>query len=174
MLVQENIEIRKAQEDDYRGMVDVEASSKSLFESVFTPEVCKQMLVGGITVDDFLNGDERICHYVSVHNNRISGYVSYYLKDNQVLWITNIYVHTDFQGHRIGASLLAFIEELAAQEGLVAVALETQNKMTWAVDFYKKNNYKLLSWKELNIGSFKGTLSSPPDKSTCVFGKSLI
>jgi ribosomal protein S18 acetylase RimI-like enzyme len=145
------MEIRKAMKEDYTGMVDVEKSSVALFKTVFTDDECNQMMIGLITEDDFINGDERIIHYVSLIDDSVSGYVSFYIKDESTLWITNIYAHSDYRGSNIGLSLLAFVEEFAAKEGLAAVSLETQKQMTWAIDFYKKNNYKLVDQDNLSF-----------------------
>jgi hypothetical protein len=63
------------------------------------------------------------------------------------------------------------VEEIARERGAKVVVLETERQADWAVNFYLKNNYKILSEEDLKVFPFDMVLDKPPVPNRYIFGK---
>jgi ribosomal protein S18 acetylase RimI-like enzyme len=165
-----NINIRKPKRDEYNEVTDVINSrierervlfSKEEYEENFPPE----------TIKDLIEGEKRRNYAVATIEDKIIGFVSYYLKENKVLWISDLVVLLEYQKKGVGSKLTDFIEQEAKNMKAEAIALETQKTFDWAVSFYENRGYKTLSSDDLNKKPFVGTLGKEPKDNTHIFGK---
>ena len=79
--------------------------------------------------------------------NFILGYVIFRKKNDEVVWISSLFVDPKFQRQAIGEKLLKSVEEYAVKNNCKLVTLETHRKANWAIDFYKKQNYEIVNDK---------------------------
>jgi N-acetylglutamate synthase-like GNAT family acetyltransferase len=63
---------------------------------------------------------------------------------NEVTLIRHAYVATDFRGKGIGGELIAHLKKLAIRPTLVG----TWAAADWAVRFYEKHGFRLVTWEE--------------------------
>ena len=164
------IVIREPKESEYNQVVEVVNSELNLYKKFFTKEEIEGIGIGDFDITDLKDTKSRN-QLVAVADEKILGFASWYAKPNNVAWISMLEISPDEQKQGIGSKLIAEIEKLAKQQKNKAIALETQRKAFWAVDFYKKNNYKILSEEALLKEPFKDTLPNPPVKNTYIFGK---
>lgn len=78
------------------------------------------------------------------NNDVVIGYLVYTIKNDYCMWISSIYIHPKFQRKNFGKILLDEAEKIATEKGILIVALETHQRATWAINFYKKNGYKII------------------------------
>ena len=114
---------------------------------------------------------EYICIYDD--NDIMLWYSSYYLKNFQTLWISMIYTDTSSQNIWIWTQLIKYIENIAKSKNTLVVALETDKKAYWSVNFYKKNNYKILSDDDMTIYPYDQILTKKQIDWRYIFGKIL-
>jgi GNAT superfamily N-acetyltransferase len=62
----------------------------------------------------------------------------------EVTLIRHAYVRTSHRGHGIGGKLISHLKELATKPTLVG----TWAAATWAIRFYEKYGFRLVSWEE--------------------------
>jgi len=167
-----NIKIRKPKKTEYDQVVKVVNSEENLYTRVFNREELDQIGIGDFNISDLKNNNTRD-HLVAVMEDKIVGFISWYIKSNNIAWISMLEVDINNQHKGIGTKLIKKVEQQAKQLKIKAIALETQEKAEWAINFYKLNGYKILSNSDLSKGLYKGTLSKRPVKSTYIFGKML-
>jgi len=126
-----------------------------------------------ITIDDLLRWENKNGFLIAKDGESIIAFAAFYLKGNNVLWLSEIVVDSNMQKKGVGSTLLSAVENEAIKFGASAIALETQKRFSWAIEFYKKNNYILLTDEDLQKPPFKNLLPGVPVESTYIFGKIL-
>lgn len=91
----------------------------------------------------------------------ITAYAAFRKKNQDVVWISGLYVLPLYQGRGIGLSLLRAIENKAQAWGCKIVALETHEKADWAINFYKRAGYDVINGKITEPG-YAAVLQQPP------------
>lgn len=119
------ISIRKMQIEDVPGVMDIDTSS---FPAPWTKAVYEQEL----QENDF-------AHYFVIVNDQddIIGYVGLWIIFDDAQ-ITNIAVHEDYRGKKIGEKLFAFALSYAFQRGAQKMSLEVRPSNTVAKNMYRK------------------------------------
>jgi len=103
-------------------------------------------------------------------DNVTTGYIIFRIKNKSVIWISSLFVDPIDQKKGVGSLLLKAVEDFAKKSHINVVALETHKGAFWAVNFYKKNDYKLINDK-LSTFPFDSVLDKPPVKNRPLFGK---
>ena len=170
-----SITIRKPKKEEYQRIADILNSSYSLYRSVYAERYLKMIKMGEETIESLWQepGKETRDYRVALKNNKVVGFLSWYIKLNRVAWVSMLYVDRKHHKEGTGELLLDWVEKRARKEGAMAVALEMQKRAHWAEAFYKKHNYLILSKKELSTPPFKNTLLKDPVRYTHIFGKEL-
>ncbi|HEY1096002.1 MAG TPA: GNAT family N-acetyltransferase [Alphaproteobacteria bacterium] len=91
----------------------------------------------------------------------LTGYVMFRKKNNQVVWISGLYVVPIYQRKGIGLLLLDAVEQYARVENCKIVALETHEKAIWAINFYLRATYEVANDKLFEV-AYKDVLDYPP------------
>lgn len=164
--------IRKPKKEEYAQIVKVVNSEKVLYEKVFSKKELDDIGIGSFNISD-LEDDNSRNYLVAVTKGRVVGFVSWYIKSNNVAWISMLEVDIHIQNQGIGSKLIKEVEQQAKQLKARAIALEVQKKAEWAIDFYEFNRYKILDDNDLSRGIYKETLAKKPVKYTHVLGKLL-
>lgn len=170
-----DIIIRKPKEKEYEQVVKVVNSEKSLYGKVFSKKELDEIGIGNFKIND-LKDDGSRNYLVAIIKGKVVGFVSWYIKPNNIIWISMLEVDVNIHNQGIGSKLIKEVEQQARQSKQLkvkAIALEVQKKAKWAVDFYKFNGYKILDGNHLDKGLYKGTLSKKPVKNTYIFGKEI-
>jgi N-acetylglutamate synthase-like GNAT family acetyltransferase len=167
-----DIKIRNSKEKDYKEIVNV-INSQIKREERFFDKKEYQLNFPKETEDSLRDVKKVRSYFVVEENGKIIAFASYYIKENNILWLSEIVVLPKKQNRGVASELLRYIEDKAKSKNIKAVALETQKVFDWAIGFYKKQEYTILNLKDLNRYPFKGTLIKKPLKNTYIFGKIL-
>jgi len=167
-----DIIIRKPKEKEYEQIVKVVNSERALYGKVFSKKELDEIGIGNFKIKDLEDEGSRN-YLVAIIKGKVVGFVSWYIKPNNIVWISMLEVDVNIHNQGIGSKLIKEVEQQANQFKAKAIALEVQKKAKWAIDFYKFNGYKILTNDDLNRGFYKGTLSKKPVKNTYIFGKEI-
>jgi len=168
------MDIRKPQRDEYPQIVEVINSETELYKTVFSEEEMKNIGIGDESVEGLEAGEQTREYLVAVESKMVMGFASWYIKDNNVAWISMLQVLPEHRRKGVATALVREVETQAIKKGAKALAAETQKKAYWVKDLNIKYGFKILSWDELKKEPYAGTLDKPPVPNTYVFGKSLI
>ncbi len=80
--------------------------------------------------------------HVLEHSSQIVGLVVL-AADDPVLWIENIAVSPEAQGHGYGSELLDFAEQVAREQEFGELRLYTHELMTENIDFYGRRGFQI-------------------------------
>ncbi|MDP1629558.1 MAG: GNAT family N-acetyltransferase [bacterium] len=166
-----DIKIRKPTRGEYNQIVRVVNSETTQYKRVLTQQKLEGIGIGKFLKKDLMEGEKTRSYIVAIKKVKIVGFASWYIKPNKIAWVSMLEVLPKYQQRGIGASLLKSVEKIAKKRKARAVVLEVQKKAHWAITFYKKMGYKILSKRMLIRKLFVGTLVKPPVKATQVFGK---
>lgn len=126
--MENNITIEKMTFDDIDGVFEVE---KSCFEDYWSKESFKKELSNDVAR-----------YLVAKLNGKIVGYVGiWFIVDEG--HITNVAVHKDYRGQRIGDKLIKSLVELCRENNISAMTLEVRNSNTIAQNLYRKYGFKI-------------------------------
>lgn len=103
----------------------------------------------------------------------IVGFISYYQKENGVMWIGDIVVIPELQRQGIGTKLVEYVRNEALRAGAPAMALETQDRFSWAVAFCESLGFSRIDAVALGRPPYAGTLVKPPVRGAVVYGRVL-
>ncbi len=106
------------------------------------------------------------------HQDKIAGYALHRLKNPDCHWISNIYIHPEFQRHGYGTGLLQHIEQIARQHNAKICVLDTDSKAEWAIRFYQKQGYADIIHRLAEF-PFSAALDKPPVAGRPLLGKLL-
>ena len=120
--------VREMTMDDVDGVFEVE---KNCFEDFWS----KQSFI-----DEVKNSNAR--YLVAEKDSKIVGYIGIWLIIDEG-HITNVAVHSDYRGLKIGNELLKEMVKLCKQNKIVAMTLEVRRSNLVAQNLYKKYGFKM-------------------------------
>jgi ribosomal protein S18 acetylase RimI-like enzyme len=167
----EDIIIEKPKRKDYKEIADISNQADEPFLKLYNAEIAKEIGFATETEERLMEGEKTREYLCLKVDNQIVSFVSFHLKNSQTVWISHICTNSDFQGKGYGAKLMIKVEEIAKERGAKVVVLETEKQADWAVNFYLKNNYKILSDEDLKIYPFDMALNKPQPPNRYIFGK---
>lgn len=93
--------------------------------------------------------------FVFIRENHFTlGFLGYKgINESGVLRIEKLYVHPDYQGRRLGAKLISFVEELARENNLYVLELNV-NRSNKALHFYQKQGFTIVDTVDIPYGPF--------------------
>lgn len=166
------VQIRQATPKDYAEIVAVVNSEYERYAKVYTKAELDLIGIGVFKVEDLRSGESERAYLLAVDEERVVGFASWYIKPNNVAWLSMLQVLPQDQGRGVGGSLIQRVEWDALRMGACALALEVQEKARWATEFYVHKGFKALTLADLNSGIFARTMATPaPVAGTLVYGK---
>jgi len=163
--------IEKPKRENYEEIADISNRADEPFLKLYNKDQAKEIGFGLETVEDLIEGEKTREYLCLKIDNQIISFVSFRLKNPQTIWVSHICTSSDFQGKGYGAKLMQKIEEIAKERGAKVVVLETERQADWAVNFYLKNNYKILLEEDLKVFPFDKTLDKPQVANRYILGK---
>lgn len=139
------LEIRPPKPEEYSEVVTVINSEKDTWSQAFSQTEMDELGIGQETTEDLVVGAQSRDYLVATLNDTIVGFASWRMKTHDIAWISMLQVLTSHQGEGIGTQLMQAIERQAREKGARIIGLETQKKATWAVSFYSKRDYAVLT-----------------------------
>ncbi|MCP4328624.1 MAG: GNAT family N-acetyltransferase [Alphaproteobacteria bacterium] len=79
--------------------------------------------------------------WVATDDHGLAGFVIFYRRGDH-LHLENVAVFPNRQGEGIGTILVRHVEDAAEREGLAAIELYTNEKMTENLDYYRRLGYR--------------------------------
>jgi len=165
--------IIKPTRDDYSQIADISNRADEEFLKFYSKEQAKEIGFGTETAEDLMEGEKTREYLCLKVDNKIISFVSFRLKNPQTIWVSHICTDPNFQKKGYGAKLMQRVEEIAKERNAKVVVLETESRAEWAVNFYLKNNYKILSEEDLKVFPFNMVLDKPPVPNRYVLGKTI-
>ena len=101
----------------------------------------------------------------------ILAFAAFRLKNYKTVWISSLFVRLDNQREGIGKFLLDAIEKFAKENSAKVVVLEVRKKAKWAINFYKKYGYRILSERNLKKNPFDQAIDKKPSLFRYILGK---
>ena len=126
--MENNIIIRSMTKDDVDGVYEVE---EDCFEDSWSKESIRKELKNDLAR-----------YLVAELDNKIVGYVGVWFVVDEG-HITNVAVHSDYRGHKIGDKLLKEMVKLCKENKLIAMTLEVRTSNTVAQNLYRKYGFKM-------------------------------
>lgn len=77
------------------------------------------------------------CYVVSEHDGKVTGYAGAWIIIDEA-HVTNVAVHPDFRGQRLGEELLSVLEQLAVCRGARRITLEVRPSNIAALRLYRR------------------------------------
>jgi GNAT superfamily N-acetyltransferase len=69
-------------------------------------------------------------------------------------------VEPKFQRHGIGTRIMKFIEDYARKKGVIELALDTSEKATHLIDWYKKLGYRFIGYADWDETNYRSVIMS--------------
>lgn len=133
--------------NDFQAMAEIYNRATQQFWAIYSEE--EKILFAdmrSVTADELQEeSSERPVLCLKETDGAVSAYASFRQKNDQVVWISSLYVHPGHQQQGKGSALLQAIEDFARQNDAKLVALETHLNADWAISFYLKNDYTLVN-----------------------------
>ncbi|GAA3645086.1 ribosomal protein S18-alanine N-acetyltransferase [Asaccharospora irregularis] len=127
--MENNIIIEPMTLSDIDGVFEVE---KSCFEDYWSKDSFKKELSNDVAR-----------YIVAKLGGKIVGYVGIWLIVDEG-HITNVAVHKDYRGQKIGDKLIKSLVELCRKNSILAMTLEVRSSNTIAQNLYKKYGFKMV------------------------------
>ena len=127
--MENNIIIEPMTLSDIDGVFEVE---KSCFEDYWSKDSFKKELSNDVAR-----------YIVAKLGGKIVGYVGIWLIVDEG-HITNVAVHKDYRGQKIGDKLIKSLVELCRKNSILAMTLEVRRSNTIARNLYKKYGFKMV------------------------------
>jgi ribosomal protein S18 acetylase RimI-like enzyme len=167
----QEIVIEKPKREDYEEIADISNRADEPFLKLYSEEEAKEIGFGTEAAEGLIEGEETREYLCLKVDNKIVSFVSFRLKNPQTIWISHICTDPNFQGKGYGAKLMIGAERIAKERNAKVVVLETERQADWAVNFYLKNNYKILSDEDLKVFPFDKVLDKPQVPNRYILGK---
>ena len=168
----ENIIVREPNIEEYEDVAKVLNSKVHYWNrDVFTQEELDMFGSGKDTAKEWLEDRSKGRHLVAVIEGHIVGVLRWYIKANNVGWVSRSATLPKYYRRGVGRALNCEVEKQAKELGLAAIMEETQKRAEWAVKFHVANGDRILSQEEVDAPPFKGALDKPIVAGTYVFGK---
>jgi ribosomal protein S18 acetylase RimI-like enzyme len=90
---------------------------------------------------------------VGIKDNKLIAMGALRKINDQTAEIVRMRVHPELQGKGFGSKILKELEESAIKKNYVEIVLETDERLTNAINLYRKNGYYY--WKEEEISGYK-------------------
>ncbi|NCU39867.1 GNAT family N-acetyltransferase [Candidatus Falkowbacteria bacterium] len=158
---------------NYSEIVDLINESDSIFFNIYTERELEEIHVADFTIEDLILGEKSREYIVLAEDDRIVSFVSFRLKNDQTIWISSLYVDKKEQKKGYGSRLLKEVEKVALKREVSTVVLETAEKAKWAVNFYLKNGYQILSVHDLKLFPYDKVIDKTPAPNRFIFGKKI-
>ena len=123
-----NLVIEEMKVDDIDGVFEVE---KNCFEDYWSKDSFKKELSNNLAK-----------YLVAKVDGKVVGYVGIWFVVDEG-HITNVAVHSDYRGKKIGDRLVKEMVELCKENNLVAMTLEVRTSNTVAQNLYRKYGFKM-------------------------------
>ena len=123
-----NLIIEEMKENDIDGVFEVE---KNCFEDYWSKDSFKKELSNNLAK-----------YLVAKIDNKVVGYVGIWFVVDEG-HITNVAVHSDYRGKKIGDKLVKEMVELCKENNIVAMTLEVRASNTVAQNLYRKYGFKM-------------------------------
>jgi ribosomal protein S18 acetylase RimI-like enzyme len=163
--------IEKPKREDYKEIAELTNEAEKRFLDIYTKEMAVMMEVCTESEEKLIDG-EKTREYLCVKDNgKIVSFASFHLKNPQTIWISSLYTHPQYQGKGYGRALDKEIEKIAKEQGARVIVLETEKQADWAVNFYLKNGYSILSDEDLKKFPFDQVLNKPQVPNRYILGK---
>ena len=159
--------------NDYKEIIHLVNEADRVFCDIYTKSEANEVGVSNLTEEDLVSGEKTREYLVLSDGNEILAFASFRLKNEQTVWISSLYVKIGSQGKGYGSKLLKKIENFALKNKAKVVVLETEKKAKWAVNFYLKNSYKIISKSILQKFPFNKVLEKSPVPNRYILGKVL-
>lgn len=166
-----DILIEKPKRENYKIIADISNRADKGFLKLYSKELAKEIGFGTETAEGLIEGEKTREYLCLKVGDKVISFTSFRLKNSQTIWVSHICTDPDFQGKGYGVKLMQKIEEIAKERNAKVVVLETERQADWAVNFYLKNNYKILSDEDLKVFPFDMALDKPPVPNRYIFGK---
>ncbi len=110
------------------------------FDYIFNPILSKR-------ISDLSIYAEKLCNHAIVYkaaNINTLGFIVFYAnnKEDNIAYLTQIAVYSDYVGKGVGRELLDKCVEISKYNGMKILKLEVFNNNDRAINFYKKNGFK--------------------------------
>lgn len=154
--------IKKVTESDCDSLANIFNEAHIPFENIMSQEEIDA--IGGDlkkTKEDcifMLEGRETYCAF---DNNEIVGYISFRIKNEYVVWISELYVNPSIQGKGVGRMLIDFVKDFTKKSNCKLIALETHRLADWAIGFYEKLGFEIINEK-IDEDPYNHILDKPP------------
>ena len=140
---EERIRVEQATLDDAQEILYViNSSNREAFGQIIPTEYFKEPI---ITIEELEESLEKMMFHEHRHKGIIVAVAALSVEDKDTGRIRWVYVLPEYQKQGIGTALVFHIERLAREMGLKKTRLVTDNNEEWAIRFYKKLGYILIS-----------------------------
>lgn len=112
-----------------------------MYERMYTSEAILKQMQDGHTFLLYMEQDQPL------------GFISYYIREDNILYVSKIYIMPNTQGKGIGKLLIESIEKIAQKNKLSFVELNV-NRKNPAMYFYKKLGFTLYEKVDIAYGKF--------------------
>jgi len=137
------IAIRRARRGEGALLPAIEAAAQIHFTRFGMPEIEEQAKAGGTIPPGFVEGMiETGAVYVADCEGRLVAFAAANERDG-LLHLMELDVHPDFAGQRIGAALIAALDEYARENGLSAITLSTFIDVPWNAPYYARLGFRM-------------------------------
>ncbi len=164
---------RKPKKSELPEVVKVLNSDLALYRTVYSDRYIEEMgAIGNFTLKD-VAPTKKSFDLAAISGKKVIAFTNWYMKKNNVAWISQLVVLPSYRRKGIGMILLRNVEKMAKTKGAWALGAETQRKAYWIAKLNEKFGFRKMTWRDLNRKPFKGTLKKPPVKYTFVWGKEI-
>jgi len=163
----------KPKKSEYPQIVDLVNSADQIYSNTCSAREFKECGYASESVDDLIKGKKNREYLCAYDNDVLIGFSSFRLKNPQTVWLSMLHIAPRYQRKGLGSIFLNKIEEVGKKFKALVLVLEADKKATWAINFYKKNYYRILSDKNLEKYPFDKVLEKKQVKSRYIFGKKL-
>jgi N-acetylglutamate synthase-like GNAT family acetyltransferase len=133
--------IRKCTETDFEVILEIINDAAQAYKGLIPGDCWHEPYMSKEELKQEI--DNRVCFWGFEDEDALLGVMGIQGKGNVTL-IRHSYVRSDKKNQGIGTRLLRFLESTTEKPILIG----TWSDATWAIAFYKKNGYRLLSEKE--------------------------
>ena len=167
------ITIIKPKRSDYPKIVSLINEADQAFLTIHSPREAFKLEVGQENIENLIAGEKLRKYLVVKSGAEIVAFASFRLKNSQTVWLSLLYTKANQQHHGYGAMLIRRIEAFAKRSRAHVVALETDKKALWAVQFYLKQGFRQLKPADLIKPPFDKIADKAPSRGRCLFGKEI-
>ena len=137
--------IERASEEHAKKILDViNESNRKAYKDIIPEERFRETV---LSIEELLQDFSRMSFYVYRHEGEIVGVAALHVLDKDMGRIRWFYVLPEFQRRGIGTALVTYVEHEAERFGLKKLWLITAEKAYWAINFYRKLEYKQIGRK---------------------------